>query len=122
MHDPSNDINGEEFIEVPPKKRRCCPHCLEYVGYSTYYRHRDRFFDVATNQWDLAPTGAKLTNSTPNGSTSTSPAEQVEESASVSEVGDTTVYNDSYSAYCSRGSEEGTNEGVFTMHCKFDAL
>ena len=36
----------------PVKKRRFCPHCSEYVGYSTYYRHRDKYFDLQTQQWN----------------------------------------------------------------------
>ena len=31
--------DGEDLIEVPPQKRHFSPHCLEYVGYSTYYCH-----------------------------------------------------------------------------------
>ena len=33
------------------KKRRFCPHCSQTVGYSTFYRHRDRYYDVDSNQW-----------------------------------------------------------------------
>ena len=92
-----NDTDGEDFIEVPSSKRRFCPHCLEAVSYSTYYRHRDRFFDVATNQWNRAPTNLTV-------STSTSTTTQVEEDASVREFGEGTVWNKLYS--------QGTSEGV----------
>ena len=36
------------------KKRRFCPHCSELVGYSTYYRHRDKYFDLQTQLWNKA--------------------------------------------------------------------
>ena len=43
-----------ESDEAPPlKKRKYCFHCSKYVGYSTYYRHRERYFDVASNQWTV---------------------------------------------------------------------
>ena len=102
--------DGEDLIEVPPQKRRFCPHRLEYVGFSTYYRHRDRFFDVATNQWILSPSVVKLRTST------FSAAKQAEESANTCEFGDTTVYNESYSAY-SQESGQRANEGGSLMHC-----
>lgn len=38
----------------PVKKRHFCPHCSEFVGYSTYYRHRDKYFDLQTQQWNKA--------------------------------------------------------------------
>ena len=38
----------------PVKKRRFCPPCSEFVGYSTYYRHRDKYFDLQTQQWKKA--------------------------------------------------------------------
>ena len=89
----SIDEDGEDLIEVPPKKRRWCPHCLEYVGFSTYYRHRDRFFDVATNQWIQSPNVVKSTTTM---STSTfSTAKQDEESENACEFDDTNVYNHS---------------------------
>ena len=40
-----------EADSSPVKKRRFCPHCSEVVGYSTYYRHRDKYFDLKTQQW-----------------------------------------------------------------------
>ena len=90
--------NGcEDFIEVPSKKRRFCPHCLETVGYSTFYRHHDRLFDSSTNQWNLAP--ANLAAST---------TKQVDESASVLDFGESIVYKEAYL----QGSEHRTNEGV----------
>ena len=33
------------------KKRKFCGHCKQFVGYSTYYRHKDRFFDPHTSTW-----------------------------------------------------------------------
>ena len=33
------------------KKRVFCDHCQQLVGYSTYYRHRDRFFDTQSSSW-----------------------------------------------------------------------
>ena len=107
--------DGEDLIEVPPQKRRFCPHCLEYVGFSTYYRHRDRFFDVATNQWILSPSVVKLRTSTISTSTF-SAAKQAEESANTCEFEETTVYNESYSAY-SQESGQRANEGGSLMHC-----
>ena len=38
----------------PVKKRRFCPHCSEFVGYSMYYRHCDKYFDLQTQQWNKA--------------------------------------------------------------------
>lgn len=44
----------EESNDAPPsKKRRYCCHCSNYVGYSTYYRHRDEFFDPVSEQWTM---------------------------------------------------------------------
>ena len=45
----------EDHDEGPPSKRtrKYCCHCSEYVGYSTYYRHRERFFDPVSNQWTV---------------------------------------------------------------------
>ena len=40
--------------EAPPSKRRkYCNHCFKFVGYSTYYKHREEFFDPVTNQWSV---------------------------------------------------------------------
>jgi len=38
---------------LPSKKRRHCCHCKHYVGYSTYYRHWEAFFDPISKQWSL---------------------------------------------------------------------
>ena len=35
----------------PVKKRWFCFHCAEGVGYSTYYRHRYKYFDLKTQTW-----------------------------------------------------------------------
>ena len=44
----------EAHDEAPPsKKRKYCCHCSKYVGYSTYYRHHERFFDRVSNQWTV---------------------------------------------------------------------
>ena len=38
----------------PVKKRRFCPHCSEFVGYSTHYRHRDKYFDCSGRKpWSI---------------------------------------------------------------------
>ena len=48
------ESDPESDTEAPPsKKRKYCFHCLEYIGYSTYYRHRERFFDPVSKQWTL---------------------------------------------------------------------
>ena len=58
-------VNGQAVIrgvmaessEVPTAKRRrrigsvYCGHCKQRVPTSTYYRHREQFFDVVTQQW-----------------------------------------------------------------------
>ena len=45
---------SEASDEVPPSKRRkYCDHCLKFVGYSTYYKHREQFLDPVTNQWSV---------------------------------------------------------------------
>ena len=33
------------------KKRVFCDHCQQMVGYSTFYRHRDRFYDAQSSSW-----------------------------------------------------------------------
>ena len=35
------------------KRRKYCDHCSKSVGYSTYYKHREQFFDHVTNQWSV---------------------------------------------------------------------
>jgi len=45
----SGELSDRE--EVPSKRRCYCGHCSLYAGYSTFYRHRNKFFDSATNQW-----------------------------------------------------------------------
>ena len=32
-------------------QRTFCPHCEEAVSKSTYYRHREKFYDVRTGEW-----------------------------------------------------------------------
>jgi len=46
---------SEEADGLPQgkKKRRFCPHCLQTVGYSTFFCYRDRYYDVDSNQWTL---------------------------------------------------------------------
>lgn len=39
-------------VTPPVKKRRFCPHCSEVVGYSTYYRHQNKYFDLKTQRWN----------------------------------------------------------------------
>ena len=49
--------DSEDFVEVvASKKQHFCPHCSQNVGFSTFYHHQDRFFDVATNEWWKGPT------------------------------------------------------------------
>ena len=36
---------------VRPRRRLYCPHCQDNVGHSTYYRHRDMYYNANTNQW-----------------------------------------------------------------------
>ena len=31
-----------------------CPHCQEKVSKSTYYRHREKYYDVRSNEWEKA--------------------------------------------------------------------
>lgn len=46
------DNTSEERDGSPRRKKRIyCPHCSQTVGYSTYYRHRDRYYDCDSNQW-----------------------------------------------------------------------
>ena len=71
--------------------------CLEYVGFSTYYRHHRRFFNIATNQWIQSSNAIKST---------TTMSTLTKKSENACEFGDTTVYN--HSAY---SQESGTYEG-----------
>lgn len=32
-------------------QRIFCPHCDERVSKSTYYRHREKYYDVRTGEW-----------------------------------------------------------------------
>ena len=35
------------------RRRIFCPHCEEFVSKTTYYRHRDNYFDLQTNEWRI---------------------------------------------------------------------
>ena len=37
----------------PPRgiKRKYCDHCENYLSKSTYYRHRSKYYNIATGKW-----------------------------------------------------------------------
>ena len=50
------DESEHEWEAAPPQPKRhrsllLCGHCETYVPKSTYYRHKERYFDVVSNQW-----------------------------------------------------------------------
>lgn len=45
----STSVLGD--LPTSRRTRRYCGHCCEYVGYSTFYRHRSRYYDEHTKQW-----------------------------------------------------------------------
>ena len=52
----STDESEYEWEATPPQSKRhrsllLCGHCETYVPKSTYYRHKERYFDVISNQW-----------------------------------------------------------------------
>ena len=101
--DAGTHTDSDVVEVVASKKRRFCPHCSQNVGLSTFYRHRDRFFDVATDEWCLqAPTHV----------TDSSDAFQatVEDSVSVCESEESHVH--SYNETYLQGSEQENYEGV----------
>lgn len=102
--DAETHTDSEDFIEVVAKKRRFCPHCSRNVGLSTFYRHRDRFFDVATHEWcRQAPTHDVTDHSDAFQTT-------VEDSVSVCESEESHVH--SYNETYLQGSEQENYEGV----------
>ncbi len=42
------------------RKRIYCGHCCEYVGYSTFYRHRYQFYDTHSKQWSKSQSANQL--------------------------------------------------------------
>ena len=48
---------------------RCiiCPHCNELVSKSTFYRHRDQFFDQLSNEWRTVKNTAGAAYDKPSG-------------------------------------------------------
>lgn len=36
---------------MPPKKRRFCQHCQEYVSIRTFQAHYDLYFNKRKNEW-----------------------------------------------------------------------
>ena len=51
-----SDESEQEWEATPPQPKRhrsliLCGHCETYVPKSTYYRHKERHFDVVSYQW-----------------------------------------------------------------------
>ena len=45
------------------RKRKKCEHCGDRVSLSTYYRHREQFFDPVRQQWDIERQGQPAADS-----------------------------------------------------------
>ena len=107
--DAGTHTDSDVVEVVASKKRRFCPHCSQNVGLSTFYRHRDRFFDVATDEWCLqAPTHVTDTMS------SDAFQATVEDSVSVCESEESHVH--SYNETYLQGSEQENYEGVSRLN------
>ena len=55
--DTEHSEHEMEAITLQPKRRRClllCGHCDRYLSKSTYYRHRDAYFNHASGQWQIS--------------------------------------------------------------------
>ena len=107
--------------KVPRRWQRAfCPHCEDTVSKSTYYRHREKYYDVRSGEW------AKCEYDTTRGCSSAGPTAVADLGASDSESTDEEVdfigqagqcvIHTSPVAICTRQYERGPQLHIFQMN------